>query len=586
MRDTTVSDKLAGELAREHQEGTGYFRRVGYLQKWPEYERFKASDQWPAPTDRTRHLPRPVFNIIEMIEDHKVANVMSEQINMVYSTQERDPQQEEDGMGEMFTRYSAATWERLKQDDMNEEGLQIAANTGTGIWHYFWDNDTKGGLNYPWIGEMEGEILDPINVFFGNPQQRNVQKQPYIIISSREDVKAVKAYARANGMSKEMVGQIKPDKDTQDEGYDMAKVELNDNGKVTVLTKYWKGRDNESGETNIYFCKVASSLTIKKPINTRLTRYPLAVMQWKRRKKSIHGIGDTEGLIPNQKAINLMIAMELMSAQNTGFPKLRYKSGAIDPSKVTNAIGEMIEDRSPPGSVGVDFMNPGATTGQAMRLVEAIVSYTRQMSGADEAATGKAPSADLNATAIMLLQKAAAIPIESIKRRFYSLIEDIGRIWEDFWKIKYNLTRQVILKDNDGEEYATEFNGADYQGVEFELKIDVGPSSTYSESLVLSSLNEALGRGDITYEQYLRFAPKTVVPYRDRLLKELDQQKGIVGVIEQFIAQLPPEGQEQFSQLPPMEQLSMIQQLMMQQQAPPQESLPQQGAPMPMPVGL
>ncbi|MFK4167241.1 hypothetical protein ACI2LM_13425 [Paenibacillus lautus] len=583
MQETVTPDNLASQIEREYKEGTSYFRRVGYLQKWPEYERFKASDQWPPPTNRTRNLPRPVFNIIEMIEDHKVANVMSEQINMVYSTQERDPQQDEDGLGELFTHFSAATWERIKQDEMNEEGLQIAANTGTGIWHYYWDNDMKGGRSFPWIGEMEGEILDPINVFFGNPQQRKVQKQPYIIISSREDVKSVKKYARANGMSKEMVGQIKPDKDTQDEGYDLAKVELNDNGKVTVLTKYWKGKDKETGKNNIYFCKVAGGLTIKQATNTHLTLYPLGVMQWKRRKKSIHGIGDTEGLIPNQKAINLMIAMELMSAQNTGFPKLRYKSGAIDPSKVTNAIGEMIEDNSPPGTVGVDFMNPGSSSGQAMRLVEAIVSYTRQMSGADEAATGKAPSADLNATAIMLLQKAAAIPIESIKRRFYGLIEDIGRIWEDFWKVKYNLPRQVILKDNDGEEYAAEFNGAAYKDVEFDLKIDVGPSSTYSESLVLSSLNEALNRGDITYEQYLRYAPKTVVPYRDRLLKEIEEQKGIVGIIEQFIAQMPPPEQEQFSAMPPEQQLAFIQQMIA---PPPQAQLPPAQAPMPMPVGL
>ncbi|WP_091016009.1 hypothetical protein [Paenibacillus amylolyticus] len=584
MEETAVtSDNLAGQVEREYKEGTNYFRRVGYLKKWPEYERFKASDQWPAATQRTRNLPRPVFNIIEMIEDHKVANVMSEQINMIYSTQERDPQQDEDDMGELFSHYSAATWERLKQDAMNEEGLQIAANSGTGIWHYYWDNDMKGGRKAPWIGEMEGEILDPINVFFGNPQQRDVQKQPYIIISSREDVKNVKQYARANGMSKEMVGQIKPDKDTQEEGYDLAKVEVNDHGKVTVLTKYWKGKDKETGTKSVYFCKVASGLTIKKATNMLLSLYPLGVMQWKRRKKSIHGIGDTEGLIPNQKAINLMIAMELMSAQNTGFPKLRYKSGAIDPSKVTNAIGEMIEDHSPPGTVGVDFMNPGATTGQAMRLVEAIVSYTRQMSGADEAATGKAPGADLNATAIMLLQKAAAIPIESIKRRFYSLIEDIGRIWEDFWKIKYNLPRQIILKDNDGEEYAAAFNGSDYQDVEFDLKIDVGPSSTYSESLVLSSLNEARARNDITFEQYLRYAPKTVVPYRDRLLKEIEEDKGIIGVIEQFVAGMQPEEQAQFSSMPPDQQLQLIQQVMMQSQ---QQQIMQPQAPMQQAAGI
>ncbi|WP_433748230.1 portal protein [Paenibacillus amylolyticus] len=568
MKDTTL-DKLAGEMDKQYRDGLSYKRRMGFLDKWPEYERFKAGDQWPAATQRTKHLPRPVFNVIKMIETHKVATVMSEQIKMVYSAQEivEDNQMDVD-VGELFSRYSEATWERIKQDELNEEALDIAANTGTCVLHYYWDSGVKGGKAYPWIGEMEGEVLDPINVFFGNPQQRNVQKQNYIIISSRELVSSVKDYAKNNGVSQAMLGQIKPDKETTDQGYDMAKVELNDTSKVIVLTKYWK----EDGK--IMFAKTCCGITLKKPTDTGLSRYPVAVMQWERRKKSIFGIGDTEGLIPNQKAVNMLVAMQILSVQLTGWPKMVYKSQAIDPSKVTNAPGEMIEDRMPPGQGdGVKYLNPGAISSSAANLVEAILGYTRQMTGADEAATGSAPSAQLNATAIMLLQKAAAIPIESIKRRFYRLIEDVGRIWEDFFKVKYNLPRQVKLQDDDGEEYATMFDGSQYQDTELNLKIDVGPSSTYSESLVLSSLNDALNRGNITYEQFLKFAPRNVVPFRDRLMKELEEKKGIVGVIEQMIATMQPQEQEMFSSMPPEQQLQLIQQVMMQQQ--PQQGMPQ-----------
>jgi hypothetical protein len=573
VKDTTL-DKLAGEMDKQYRDGLSYKRRMGFLDKWPEYERFKAGDQWPAATQRTKHLPRPVFNVIKMIETHKVATVMSEQIKMVYSAQEivEDNQMDVD-VGELFSRYSEATWERIKQDELNEEALDIAANTGTCVLHYYWDNDVKGGKRFAWIGEMEGEVIDPINVFFGNPQQRNVQKQPYVIISSREMVDTVKAYAESNEVSTAMRAQIKPDKETTDQGYDMAKVELNDTNKVTVLTRYWKSK-NKEGNPIIMFAKTCCGITLKKPTDTGLSRYPLAVMQWERRKKSIFGIGDTEGLIPNQKAVNMLVAMQILSVQLTGWPKMVYKSQAIDPSKVTNAPGEMIEDRMPPGQGdGVKYLNPGAISSSAANLVEAILGYTRQMTGADEAATGSAPSAQLNATAIMLLQKAAAIPIESIKRRFYRLIEDVGRIWEDFFKVKYNLPRQVKLQDDDGEEYATMFDGSQYQDTELNLKIDVGPSSTYSESLVLSSLNDALNRGNITYEQFLKFAPRNVVPFRDRLMKELEEKKGIVGVIEQMIATMQPQEQEMFSSMPPEQQLQLVQQLMMQQQ--PQQGLPQ-----------
>lgn len=566
MQENVPSDKLAGELEKQHKEGLSYFRRMGFIDKWPLYERFKAGDQWPAPTQRTKGLPRPVFNVIDMVESHKVASVMSEQINMVFSADEIDETNQTDvDVGDLFSRYSATTWERIKQDELNEEALDIGANTGTTVWHYYWDDDVIGGKKILFNGEMEGEVLDPINVFFGNPQQRKVQKQPYIIISSREMVKSVKKYARDQGLSWEMVNEIKPDKDTQDQGYDMARVEIDGTGKVTVLTRYWKGNDGK-----IYFAKVASGITIKKPTNTGLSLYPLVVMQWKRRRKSIHGVGDTDGLVPNQKAINTLIAMQILSVQLTGWPKLIHKSNAIDQSKVTNSPGEMIEDKSPPGTGdGIKYLNPPSMPTTASNLVDAILGYTRQMTGANDAATGTAPSSQLNATAIMLLQKAAAIPIESIKRRFYRAVEDIGRIWEEFWKIKYNLPRQVMLKDDDGNEYSEIFHGSQHADTPLNLKIDVGPSSMYSESLLLSSLQGALDKGYITYDQFLRYAPKNVVPFRDRLLKEIDQKKGIVSVIEQMIAQMSPQDQEMFAQLQPDQQLQLVQAMMLQQ-APPQ----------------
>lgn len=589
-KDNLVAlDKNAGEVERQYKSGIAYLRQMNYLTKWPEYERFRAGDQWPAVTKNTAHLPRPVFNLIKMVESHKVANVMSEQINMVFSAEEIEdavPIAEDMDIGQLFSRYSTVTWERIKQDELNEEALEVGANTGTSIMHYYWDGDRKGGSKLPWIGEMDGEVLDPINVFFGNPQQRDVQKQPWIIISSRESLRSVQDYAKANGVSAAIAKTIKPDDETNDEGYDMAKVEMSDaGGKVTVLTKYWR----DKGE--IWFTRTCSGITIKAPVSTDLTLYPLAVMQWERRRKSIHGIGETEGLIPNQKSVNTLIGMSILATMLTSWPKVVYKNGAIDPEKVTNQPGEMIEDRSPPASGdGIKYLAPVVMNGNPTALVEAILGYTRQMTGADEAATGTAPSAQLNATAIMLLQKAAGIPIESIKRRFYRFIEDVGRIWEDFWKVKYNLPRQVTMKNDDNEEFGAEFTGADFADQRLNLKIDVGPSSTYSESLMVQSLSDALAGGHITYEQFLQYAPKPIVPFRDRLLKDLEDKKGVVGLIEKFVQDMEPQEKEQFQTLQPMQQMEIIMQVLGPQigmqppldpnMAPqPQQTLPD-GAPM------
>lgn len=532
---------LASTMERQYKEGLQYKRRMGFLEKWPEYERFKAGDQWPAATPRTRSLPRPVFNIIELIESHKISSVMNENIKMVFSAAEGPPPVRpqpaggfinsgalhtsagslpaEQGLSaaELFTRYADTTWESIRQSELNEEALEDASNRGTGIWHYFWDTSREGGVSLAWKGEMRGEVIDPMNFFPGNPQSREVQNQPYIIISSRELVDSVRREARASGMGVEAVNAIRADRENSEEGYDAARVEIPESEKVTVLTRYW--RDRETG--TVWFAKAAAGVVVKLAADTELRLYPLAIMQWKKRQKCIFGIGDTEGLIPNQKGINFLMAMQLLSVQLTAWPKLLYKPGAIDAKKITNTPGEMIEDKSPMGGFNVQYMMPPALPSCVQNLADKFMEFTKEVSAVQEAAMGEAPSKDLNASAIMLLQKAAGVPLEGIRRRFYRAMEDVGRIWEEFWKVKYSTRRLAMLKDHDGREVPVEFTGSDYADVELNLKIDIGPASSYSESLMMASLDRFLEKRYISFEQYLRYAPKNVVPFKDRLAREL-----------------------------------------------------------------
>jgi hypothetical protein len=518
--------ELASQIERQYKDGLQYKQRMEFAARWPEYERFKAGDQWPAATPRTKNLPRPVFNIIDHIESHKVSSVMNENIKMVFSAVEGGGDGQE-ASADLFTRCADTTWENIRQGRLNEEALEDASNRGTGVWHYYWDNSREGGTALAWKGEMAGEVIDPMNFFPGNPQQRDVQRQPYLIVSSRELVSAVRDEAREGGMGVETVNAVRADRDTSDEGYDAARIEMDDSEKVTVLTRYW--RDKSTG--TVWFAKACSGVLVKPAADTELRLYPLAVMQWKKRPKSIFGIGDTEGLIPNQKAINFLMAMQLLSVQLTGWPKLRYLQGAIDPNKVTNAPGEMIEVRRVDGSGwGVDYMIPGGFNNQSQLLVDKFLEYTKEVSGAQEAAMGEAPGSDLNASAIMMLQKAAGVPLEGIRRRFYQAMEDVGRIWEEFWKVRYNTRRLVTVRDDDGQEAAVEFTGTDHAGAELNLKIDIGPASTYSESLMMSSLDKFLNKQYITFDEYLKYAPKSVVPFKGRLLKDLEQ-RGIPGGI-------------------------------------------------------
>ncbi|WP_058301700.1 portal protein [Gorillibacterium timonense] len=561
-----MKDEIAGQIEEQYRAGLSYMRQMGYLIKWPECERFKAGDQWPKATKATANLPRPVFNIARYISNHKVSSVMNENVKMLYSASESGPEDDPasqlaEEAADKYTKNADVTWDRVKQDELNEEALESGSTTGTGIWHYYWDVSQKGGKIRPWIGDMVGEVLDPINVFWGNPQERRVQRQPYVIISLRDTVASIRKEAQQNGVSVEKRNLITPDKDVQDEGYDQAKVEVRDTDKATVLLKYWRADDGL-----IHFMKVCSSVVVKPDTSTGMELYPLVVMQWERRRKSIHGVGDIEGIIPNQKAINVLIAMEILSVQLTGWPKMLVNRNVVDPAKVNNEPGGMIVDSSPPGQGdGVKYLNPGNVSPLANALVEQLVDYTKMLSSAQDAATGDMSKGQLNATAIMLLQKAAGVPIESIKKRFYRAMEDVGQIWAEFWRVKFNTTRSVMFKDDDGQEIPDTFNGSAYRDAELNLKVDIGPSSQYSEELMMASLDKLFDGQHISLEDYLEFAPKNVVPFKDRLLKRIEQAKQEQA---QMQANMPPDQQQQdqMQQQIAMKQMDHQHQLELQQQ--------------------
>lgn len=563
-------NEQVSQIWEQYKQGLSYQQSQGYTKNWPMYERFRAGDQWPAMTDKTRNLPRPVFNIIEQVELHKISSVMAEQIKIIYKTQDATDNEQmaeaQNVLADNATKFAEKVWEDIKQDQLNEEMLEDASNRGTGILHYYFDTSKMGGVEgSQYIGEIAGEAIDPINIFFGNPNSSNLQKQPYIIISSRELVSEVKKQAKANGLDISQTDLITADSDTEAEGYDIAKKEMDGIDKVTVLTKYYK----ENGK--VMFSKTTQNAIVKPPTQTEMTLYPLALMNWKKKKKSIFGQGDAEGMIANQRAINLLFALQLLSVQLTSFPKLLVKQGALKKA-ISNEIGEIITDYTPPGQGdGIKYMQPANIPGIVQSLTENFIQLTKDINGANEHALGETKTSDLNATAISLLQKASGIPLESIKRRFYSLVEDVGRIYLDMFQAYYNTPRKFEYTDDDNEQEVGTFNGEDLQGVNMSLKVDVGASTVWNEGNTVEMLGNLMQREIIDQEQYVKFMPKNLLPFKDELLKALRERaeaeaqaaaKDEEYQIRKLMAQLTPQEQAAFDQLPPEEQNQAIEEMM------------------------
>jgi hypothetical protein len=565
-----------------------YKTSINLLNKLRVFENFRNGEQWPPVTAETKDWPRCVFNLVQYVENHKVSAVMNENITMVFSNQEGDY---EDGglsykdsepivaLADKYTKFSAATWENIKQRQLNEKMLHQASNKGLGILHYYWNDRAKGGRKLKYLGELSGEVINPANIAFGNPQCLYVEPQPYIIIKSRESVTSLRKEARANGMREEDILLITADKDTKDNPYDSAQVEMEtEEGKANTYIIYFKDdvfvteQDPETGEYNVemeehvFYQKMACDVNITKAEDLEIKKYPIAIMAWNEKEECIFGIGDAEWSIPNQRIINLLCSLMVLSVQLTGFPRIVYKSQYIRKETITNAIGAMIEDISQgPGIANnVDYLKPGPISPLAQELTDNFMQYTKTLLGANESSTGELSKAgQMNATAIALLQKASGVPIEGIKGRFYQCMEDVGLIWEEFFKVKYNTARLVTYKDEDNKEQTMLFRGSEARGIDFKLKIDIGPSSDYTETYVIQSLDRFLDAGYMDLDSYLKYVPRNFVPYKEQWIKDREAQRKQQEMqdMQDVVASLNPAEKAALEQARPEQQQLMMQKL-------------------------
>ena len=148
------------------------------------------------------------------------------------------------------------------------------------------------------------------------------------------------------------------------------------------------------------------------------------------------------------------------------------------------------------------------------------------------------------ASAIIALQNQAKKPIEDIQRRFYRAIEQAGRIWEQFFKYYYSMPRPYKGIGPDGKEATGAFTGSDFAGVEFALEADVSIGSDYSESLAMATLDKLFDSGNIDLDTYIELAPKTVMPFKERLRQIRETQAAMMPAMPQGTAQLPGAVQE------------------------------------------
>ncbi len=197
-----------------YEKGKEYNYSLDLYEKVNTNERFYRGDQWD--NLNTSGLPTPVFNIFKRIIGYFTSSIMQSPVKMRYTL--ASPQYGK-GIDEDRARLASAKlnsiadmrWEKNKMNSLLADSLVDAAVSGDAVCYTYWDNDIKTGQ--PFTGDFVSVLIDNTNVFFGDPNSKDVQKQPYILIAQRETVKDLIAQAKRNGMGKDVTDRIVPDDD-------------------------------------------------------------------------------------------------------------------------------------------------------------------------------------------------------------------------------------------------------------------------------------------------------------------------------------------------------------------------------------
>ena len=466
-------------------------------------------------TPAMKGLPKPTFNILKRVASLFIASLTSSGVTLRYEplayydgSNRADPDHD---ASEMTNAAVANLLEKLKMDYRVREALFDGAQSGDYCAHFYFDPDVQayGGAFGPHRGEIQMELVDGINVMFGNPADRRVQTQPYILLVGRDNVDQLRWEAERFKKNKKLyksgtANDSKPeylDASIQpDAEYDKipgvgGKTELTageTTGKALYVLLYTKvtreepevdadgapvyqdvyddegnpiyEKDNDGnpvldayGEpvpkrkeskrlvTTVYATKATRTGIIYENVDTGLSLYPISWGNWERQKNQYHGRALVTGLIPNQIFINTMFATAMRHMQLMAFPKTIYNADLI--SRWSNEVGQ---------AIAIHGLQPGQSVSQVAANLNPPEMSNQIFTLIDKAMAYTkeclgATDAQMgnvkpdNTSALMVLQTNSEVPLENIRAGLYEWMEDIGEILPDMMGTYYG-KRPVIVE--------------------------------------------------------------------------------------------------------------------------------------------
>lgn len=480
----------AQDLWRKFERGLEYGRQCGRFADAEKCWRFFEGDQWNGIKNADGAMP--FYNIIRPVVNYKKAKIAMNSKNITFTAAGADEAEIISALNDQVRD----AWEFGQLDSVCWELSEVALVEGSGFL-YFHDgaffSQQNHGITRCNKRKKFAQILPGTRVFLGNEEEADLQEQPYIIIEERLLTRDVRREAAKNGVSKNMIDQILGD-ERSDAQVTTGKDKEQQGTEMTTCILYL-----ERTADGIAFCRSTKDVIFQpRQIIRGLEYYPMVSYVVAKQKGKARGIGEVKPLIPNQIEINRTLVRRSDGIRQGSYPKLVYNKDMItDPSNLDQA-GAAIEmqDTQTVASIqqAIGYIQPTSIGHDAVNFENELISMTKELAGAGDAALGNINPEQASGAAITAVQDQADIPMNREISAFTQLIEDIAILWYHLIKI-YN---PLGYQGKNGR-----VSGDALKALCAQVKVEVSSAIPDTVTARLNNLYQLMGDQRITFDEFL-----------------------------------------------------------------------------------
>lgn len=536
-----IDEKKMTDIWKKYEACRDYLDSKGLVSKTQINWDFYCGDQWKNLQTDGRYLPMLPF--IKQVCRYKVSTVAQNSLVAAFSDLEHSGKYK--GVCELLDRDFAKTWERAKLDTAKWEIVKGGCVEGD---HYaFFGTDN--------VEDMQ--LLHNTSVMFGNEQEADIQKQPYIIIYERMLVSEAIRLAKENDAPKEDIETIRGDEDTQ---YELGnKDEVKTSQKVGVVL-YMEKKDGivykaRSTKTCVVEPLAPIARTKGGKVDGGLRSYPIVSFIWEKMPNSARGNSEVKQLIPNQIELNKTLVRRSESVKMTAFPRIAYDKTAIQNPEDLERVGGAIAMNGVTSNIDqmIKYLNPASMSHDAESLQTSILDLSMQLAGAQDTALGNIDPQRVSGAAIEAIRDQTALPLNEQVAAYRQFAEDLAMV-------RYDMLYAYAPPEGVDITYEVEGTNPETGQPEMQtvteriplevlkefrphVRIDVSADNSWSKYAQQQELAGLLNGDKITLEEYLKALPDNGSLPKNKLLELIGKRGAMNGEGNQNVPvqEMPPD---------------------------------------------